>query len=211
MLTATMDMFNVINNPFVESKKRFISCLNNVDLPLTYDMWLSLDDQYKAVALFVNFFDEITLAYYKAQSLYSEDEDNISIVLQYLEKNVDLIKENPKKYNEKYIYRVAYNCMYCQCRDIKRDRLRFENTVSNITCKGEEEYDAFDFIGDDNDAISEMESNKFWDIIDNLTEDERRIVEHLLDGKRLTKDLKERYDDILEGIQYKLSDYRLNY
>lgn len=99
-------------NQFIETKNMFENAIG-VKYPLTYEGWLAVRDELKAAALYVQFFDEITLAWSKAKSNFTSDEDGVSTVMQYLIKNVPIVMNEPKKYNPKYIYRVAYNCMGC--------------------------------------------------------------------------------------------------
>ena len=140
---------NNIQSPLFETMKLFRSATNLVvNEPLTFDEWVALPDEQKSAALYVMFFNQITLAYYKSRSFYSPEEDNVSIVCQYLEKNVPIIKNNPRRYTPRYIYQVAYNCMFCQSRGIKRDLQRYETEISNKVITDTDEYDLFDEISE---------------------------------------------------------------
>ena len=77
----------VCKSPFYQTRDMFKEFIG-VDTPLAYSTWMELDPDKKAAALFVNFFDQITLAWYKAKSFYAVDEDGVSTCLQYLQKNV---------------------------------------------------------------------------------------------------------------------------
>ena len=106
-------------NQFIETRKLFENVIG-VKYPLTYEVWLVVRDNLKAAALYVKFFDQITLAWRKTKKPFMEEETAISTLMQYLMKNVDIIKENPKRYTPNYIYRVAFNAFYPLGR-IKRD------------------------------------------------------------------------------------------
>lgn len=56
--------------------------------PLSYSEWVQLPDEYKAGALFVQFYEQITLAYLKTKTDAAIEEECVSEVLAYLTKNV---------------------------------------------------------------------------------------------------------------------------
>lgn len=76
--------------------------------------WVMLDKEYRAPALYVTFYDEVTLAYSKIHNMYPfvEEELAISTLMQYLMKNVPMMMDHPKRFSGAYAYKVAYNCMY---------------------------------------------------------------------------------------------------
>ena len=107
-----------MNNEFTETKKLFQTVLNYDNTkPLTYDRWLAIPDDQKSAVLYLAFYEQITLAWEKTKSFYTPTSDGVSIVLQYLEKNVSIIQKHPERFTSSYIYRVAYNCLYCECHD----------------------------------------------------------------------------------------------
>lgn len=116
---------------------------------LTYRQWMRLDDKYKAAVLYCQFFDEITLAWYKVNTEWSNQCDGVSIINQYLIKNVDKIKEDRKKFDPRYIYKVAYNCLYCLCIDPSKNKERFETETSETFSNGDDECSWFDIVGSD--------------------------------------------------------------
>ena len=178
-----------------------------VNEPLTYSEWLTLPDSIKSAALYVMFFDQITLAHYKSRSFYSLEEDNVSIVCQYLEKNVPIIIQNPRRYSPKYIYQIAYNCMYCQSRDIKRDLLRYENEVGNITIKDDTEYDMFDFISDSRTIDGMISNEDFWTIVEKRDDTALSVVENILNGTRLPAGVKAKKAAIIEELRKDLIQF----
>ena len=70
------------------------------DKPLTFDEWNELPFGSKAAALFVQFFDQISLAWFKTKSFYTPEEDGISEVMQYLMKNVPIIEQDPARFTQ---------------------------------------------------------------------------------------------------------------
>lgn len=154
--------------PFYATKAMFRDYLNYTK-PLSYDEWMHVSDDDKAAVLYVQFFDQIVLAWYKVKSFYTPDEDGVSTMLQYLIKNVPVIAENPSRFTPSYIYRVASNCLYCICHDIKRDRERFDNETSNIQQTGVDGIvDLFDTVCDRESITSALTREAFWEAIASL-------------------------------------------
>lgn len=56
--------------------------------PLSYEEWIQLPDEYKAGAIYVQFFDQICLAYSKVKTNAAIEEECVSEVLAYIMKNV---------------------------------------------------------------------------------------------------------------------------
>ena len=176
---------------------------------LSYEEWAAVPDSHKSAALYVTFFDQITLAWNKVKSFYTEEEDGVSCMMQYLEKNVPIIKENPSRYSPKYIYRVAYNCLYCICHDIKRDRLRWEMETSNIVCYDGEELDLFDTITDTTieKAIKTSIRDNFWELVESLDDDSMKLVDSMLDPTKQCKLDEESKSSILANLQKMFAKY----
>ena len=77
-----------------------------------YEGWIHLPDDLKVAGLYVRFFSQIKLAWAKSARPYIEEELAVSTLIQYLMKNVDLIKWQRKRYCEAYIYSVAFNALF---------------------------------------------------------------------------------------------------
>lgn len=176
-----------MTNAFAETRKQFIMG-TRYSRPLSYEEWMMIPEEHKAAVLFVQFYDEITLAWYKTKSFFVVEEDGVSTTLQYLIKNVPIIENDPKRFKSSYIYRVAYNCLYCISHDIKRDIERWEKEVSNIVCYGEDQLDLFDTISASNcNAQEELDKEEFWALIENMGVKTQKVVNHLLNGESLNK------------------------
>ena len=100
-----------MSREFYEARRLFINHINYTR-PYSYEEWIALPEDHKCVALYIQYFDQIILAWYKTKSFYASEEEGVETVLQYLNKNVPILEANEKKFNERYIYRVAYNCLY---------------------------------------------------------------------------------------------------
>lgn len=205
---------NHVQSPFYETRTMFRAAIGYIE-PLSYDDWMSLKDDHKAAALYVQFFSQITLAWNKCKSFYAIDEDGVSTVLQYLQKNVPIIKNDESRFSARYIYRVAYNCLYCICHDIKRDRERFEKETSNIQEGPDGEFNLFDILGYDEDMTGKMMnasmSYHLWSDVESLGDDVIRYVEYLLGREIPGKKIMSKEEEILEELKQVLAKYRRYY
>lgn len=176
------------NNQFRETRNLYSNFLQYTK-PLSYVEWVSIPDDHKAAALFVQYFSQIELAWYKAKSFFTSEEDGVYTMMQYLMKNVDIIKKDSKRYTPSYIYRVAYNCLYCICHDPIIERIRYETTVSNIvTTNNQDEVDLFDTtISVHSDVEIQYEKKQLWETIDKLDPKSKKVVSNILSGSPLTK------------------------
>lgn len=180
-----------MSSAFNETKKLFTNYIG-YNRPLSYSEWLAVADDSKAAVLFVQFYEQITLAWFKSKSFFVLEEDGVETVLQYLVKNVPIIAEDGKKFTPSYIYRVAYNCLYCISHDIQRDIERYEREISNIVGYEDEELDLFDTVVDNtydsSDSYNDQLTRKrFWEIIDNMGPETEKVIYHLLNGDTLGK------------------------
>lgn len=175
---------------FYDTKLFFQTSVTKVN---NYEEWMSVPDSQKAACLYVTFFNQIQMAWNRTKSFYTPEEDGVSCELQYLEKNVQLIKENSKKFDPRYIYRISFNALYCICHDIIKDRQRWEIETSNIVGSGSDEINLFDdYVGgvsQDNDL--EMIRDRMWAVIESLGEEGLRVVDSLINNDTLRRSSKQ--------------------
>ena len=181
-----------MNNEFIETRKLFQTVFQyDRTKPLSFDQWLKIPDDQKSAVLYLQFYDQITLAWDKTKSFYTLTADGVSTVLQYLEKNVPIIKANPKKFNERYIYRVAYNCLYCICHDLIYPRRAYEHEVPEQLVShndSENVFSYYDLESDECDTVDSQIAEKsadkqleiFWNAIEQ-DEDITVVIEKFLD------------------------------
>ena len=207
---------------FFDTRSRFIEYTDYTE-PLTFEEWKAKPDDLKAGLLFVQFYNEITLAWDKADSRdFGDDAEGVTTILQYLQKQVShiqyyhkdditkkagiefrrnnpndyisvihhYIEENPNKFSPEYIYKVAYNCLYCVAgHDRKRDKDKMDNEISNITNVDGEEGDLYDTIvdwsGSPESITLGLEFEKqFWDIIESEGDSAKRVMRYLLSNQK---------------------------
>lgn len=170
---------------FTETRDRFIEATGDI-YPLSYNEWMILPTDFKAAALYVNFFEQITLAWEKAKADFVPDSQGVSTVLQYLMENVPIIMKDAKKFTPNYIYRVAYNCMGC-LRRIKRDIEEYDNTTDRYVLMNDREVDLFDMLVSNVDIFEDIfttcRNNKLWSLIDNLDDKLKKHITYLIELK----------------------------
>lgn len=181
-------MNNSIQGAFGETRKLFATYVGNLKgdgSSLSYEQWMEYPTDLKAAALFVNFYDTITLAHYKAKSFFVEEESAVETELQYLMKNVPLIEKDSRKFTGAYIYRVSYNCLYCISHDIKREIERWEREISNVVGYDGDELDLFDIVQSNIlDGESDLSSRSFWKIIEQMGPETMKVVNWLLNEEQ---------------------------
>lgn len=202
---------------FYETRNLFIQ-YTSFCKDLTYDQWKAAPQEKKSALLFVQFYDQICQAWHKANAFdFIPGEDGVSVVCQYLEKNVPIIDEQPSRFKPSYIYKVAYNCMYCICHDLKSVKDRWDNETSAYTeCDGKE-LCLFDAVVDRSSAADEsyerlLFQQKFWAAISEAGLEAEKVVNYLLSGdeadlKKVSKRSKSyREDDPLAEVSVMLDD-----
>lgn len=182
-----------LGTQFHQTKVRF-SEFSGYTRPLTYEEWMMAPDDCKAAILYVQFYDQITLAWMKTKRDYTDINDGVSEVLQYLNKNVEKIKNDGKRFTPNYIYRVAYNCLSCLSWDdpaLNRRCRVYQNETSNIVGYGEDELDLFNTIVDDEDERESKfdldgrreylrKATQLWDIVEEMGTKAKIVVAKLL-------------------------------
>lgn len=172
--------FYTVPSCFYETYKLFRSQLGS-DGNISFKRWRRMPDDLKGAALYVQFYNEVTLAWSKTRSKWAVEETSVEEVLQYLTKNVDKILEDPKRYNPRYVYRVCYNALFCVNVDKKGAYKFFENEIPESFEVGESgELSWFDLVGtsEDAEAISSFESLQGF--LESLEEKYQVYIEYML-------------------------------
>ena len=200
---------STVRTPFYETRNLFINYLGYTK-PLSYDEWNALPSEDKAAALYVQFFNEISWAWYKQDTFlrYSTDEDGVSTVLQYLQKNVAILEKHPERFTPAYIYRVSYNCLNCICL-IKRNMERAEKEMRSVVEGPDGPMDLFDFLEAvcESSPLSEDERVDFWNIV-GQDETTLKVVDELIGEHEVHKRISaEKRASIIEELKSKLSKF----
>lgn len=200
--------------PFRATRNMFASYLDN-KLNYSYDEWMQLPEENQVAALYVCFYPQIILAWNKVHSLIGEEEEGVETIIQYLDKNVPILHEHPERYNRRYIYRVAYNCLYCICHDRKIDKDRWALEMSNIQKdRIDGFFDFFDIVGapsDQTDYLELSERDEFWKAIESVSEDALDIACKLINNESLgrSKAAKDHAQEVIEQMKETLTEFAL--
>lgn len=196
---------------FYDTRKLYIELTGYTDT-LSFEEWMNNPDDLKAALLFVQFYNQIVLAWDKANTLdFIESEEGVTTMLQYLQKNVSIIKNAPARFTPAYIYKVAYNCLYCICHDRKCDKDRLNNETSSVVCYDGKELSLFDTMSDPKgDAAQSSEAaefeKEFWRVIEDAGMPAEKVMRYLLsnnsaDLKALNCRCKRYKEDPLRDIE----------
>lgn len=192
------------DNQFQVTKTRFMESLSFIkSFPITYEFWMTLDDEFKAAALYLNFYPQIILAWQNETDYFLDEEDVLSIMMQYLVKNVDKIKDDRKRWSRGYIYTCMKNAVI-GIRRIKKNRDFSDNTQSNIFMLEDGEHDLYDVIEDEKDCFRDA---RFWRIIENLDDDMKAYVSHLIYGTKFTAAEKRKLGDGIGRLKILFADF----
>lgn len=166
---------------FRDTRNLYLEAIpSDFEFPLTYEAWLNADDEYKAVLLFVNFFNEIELAWYKQRFSYVQEVEAVETVVEYLIKNVDKIRNDPERFTPNYIYTVASNCIYCLHEpQVAINREKYE--VCNEVTVGDDTVNLFDLAPsvDDSPEVKQVKE-AIWAVIHKLGPKAEKVVNNLL-------------------------------
>lgn len=189
--------------------KDFFATLIVQKFPMDHEQWCSIPEDKQAAALFVNFFHEIEMAWNRCRNIYTDEEDAVHVLITSLMHNTPIIRDNPKRYSEAYIYRVAYNAILGLTRNYKKAKARLDNTICSTVfdCDNEgSDVNGFDTLSDKN-AVNDPESeframqSEIWDVIANLDEDQTALVDNILSGTKLTDAQKTRRRTLLKQLR----------
>lgn len=199
-----------MSKQFYETRSLFRSYINYTS-PYSFDQWNSLPEDHKAAALYVQYFDQIILAWFKAKLPTATDEEGVETVCQYLLKNVPIIEKYPKRFTPAYIYKVAYNCIACINYGQKSfDKLKLE--MSDVVDMGDGTLGSlFDHIDDTKSKIDiedKYDRARFWALIES-DEDVKTVVDNILNSKKFPRNFKEdRKEEALKKLREVLSEYK---
>lgn len=203
-------------NQFYETRRIFASSVPE-HVPQSYESWITVPDDYKAAVLYVDFFDQITMAWYRLKTPAAVEEECVSEVLLYLQKNVEKIAQDKKRFTPAYIYRICYNCIYCKSVDPYSGQTAknswHNNTCSNLVSVGDDVLDLFDTVPSEisvaNGVEAEEGSSVFNTLISEQTDPETKIIlAEILDNKRRSKKVSdERRTQILLNLRETFSSF----
>ena len=204
------------NYQFIQTRKMFSDYLTGYPKTLTFEEWNQAPEEDKVALLFVNFYNEITLAWYNAVTskniVYLSQEDGISTALQHLMKNVSKISNDSKRYSSQYIYTVVYNSFWGIWRTRTAEQVRSACESSNEYVDGDITVDLFDLVPSEDDDIETQQTKEaVWDIIRHMGPKAEKVVNHLINPTdtlhKLSTKSTERDSDRLADVSVSKSEY----
>ena len=171
--------------------------------PISYQEWVNVRDDYKAAWLYVQFFDQISLAWYKVSlnNRYADEDNGVSEMLSYCVKNVTKILEDGRRFTPNYMYRVAYNCLYCIAIDRVGFKMTYETCVSQYVNSGDgDELNIFDTVAVDESPLEEITREEIWEIIRNQSVEMQQVIEDAINGRHLNKANKAKLQKLFAGF-----------
>lgn len=195
---------------FFDTLVMFKKYLDN-PAPYSYEQWRLFPEEQKTAALYVNFYNEIILAYRKNCSKYATEEDCVSRLCQYLNRNVPHIIREPNRYNEAYIYTVATNSINTlthSTRVSKHTKFFYDNVFTEgYSTPDDRALNIFDILPDENnDVWLRLFASKIPELEKQLTPQEYRVAEYIMYERRLPKRLARKYEPILASIRVKFNE-----
>ena len=221
-------MSSANNSQFIQTRKMFRSYLSGYPKNLTFEEWNKADDDDKAALLYVNFYQEVTLAWYNSVVakgvIYISQEDGVSTVLQYLMKNVSKISEDPERYSAEYVYTVCKNCLLklWQTRTTEMHRCNVEvshefqveaaGTVLGKNFKEGGTVDYWDLTpSEDDDLETQLLKESIWNIIRHMGPKAEKVVNHLINPsdtlRKVSTKSSERDIDRLADVSVSQAEY----
>lgn len=185
------------NSEFYATYKMFAEYLSYSG-PVIFNEWDMLDDDKKAAWLYVQYFDEVLLAWMKCNRPYVCEQEAVETLLQYLCKNVKVVHDNPNRFNERYIYRISFNSLYPLCRR-KCDIWGFKEIVP-LDCAEELMHNkSYEF-----DYLDYQTKIEFWNLV--YSDDEiAKLADNILNHKRGFRG--KRKQAVIEKSKNVLSEY----
>lgn len=193
---------------FSETKTLFKDFLNG-KTNYEYDEWKHLSADCKSAALYLNFYDTIMAALYRARQhkpIPGDDTDLVSVATEKCQRIVEVLDTQPEKYTKGYVSLVMYNA--------------FAVTLSQLVSSKQKRFDVFNVfsisetldllypesqVADEADgkagklveALSgfemqnaiyeELRKVQFEAVVDNQPKYVREIIEKLINGGKLGK------------------------
>jgi hypothetical protein len=197
--------WNFKNNQFAQTRQMF-SEYTGVSSPISYEDWVQQSEDMKAAILFVNFYEQITFAWFKTanEHLYEEYgvDEAVSICSKLCGASFKRIQSNtntksvmtPDTFKPSYIYRVmknAFDCLTYTKNITKFDYIpdceyapknRIDNRSQYFTDASGVEQDIFDITGEDYDPLEVIESERLKSLIEEAEdcEETQYIMDRLL-------------------------------
>jgi hypothetical protein len=176
---------------------------------LTFEEWNKLPKDAKATALFCRFYNAALAGYFEAEVCFVDEDEYMSLTMQYLMKNVEIIEKDPKRYKDGYIRIVVKNACW-NVRNTKRAQGRYLNdTPLETTDEDGHTMNVLDKAGLGCSDEDVYESDFFWELFENTDVCDSEIIQYLAEFGKLPNTVKRsERKTILLQLRVKLADTR---
>ena len=192
---------------FTDSKTMFREYLGKTSFD--YSEWDCLPAECKGVALYLNFYDTIMAALYRARQhrpIPGDDTELVSVAIDKCQRVVDILKEHPEKYTKGYMSVIMYNAFADALSQLVSSKqkqfdvfnvVRFSETYDTLQ-GGTSESDYSDggdlnvafcieMLTEQSDIHNELRRMKFEAILDGQPEYVQEVVTRIINGGKLCK------------------------
>lgn len=194
---------------FREAYIRFYNSLGIEKYPITFQTWSNLSEDLRGIALYVNFYEQVTLAWYKAKQAYrvNHDEcDGVSNLLHRLQKVSEKVIMNEKMFTKSYIYTCCYRSLSSVTRALRNRTLEFNNLMCDSYNKTvNTDYGDIELIDmiEGESFETQYLSYLFDETYANETDEVKEVIDYAMQKSKvpkrlLTDDIKQHLLDIFE-------------
>lgn len=203
------------SSQFRATKKMLLSStFSKTQFPMDYATWNALDTDYKAVALFVNYYRTITVAWSQFINPVITTDDAVAAVLDKLHKIVPIMSEytgngtGEEIYTSGYIYTVCWRAIMDKSKG-KGVNERYHKEVSNEVSDWDldDVIDLFDIVAYENEPMEVVHAREaLWTIIEGMGPKALKVADHLINGSSLHKSHKGD-GDLLADVSVSADEY----
>lgn len=189
-----------VSNQFKQTRDMFASATGMTE-SISYEEWATLPTDLKAAALFVNFYDQITLAWYKTKGEHTYEEDGVDEAMHICSKLCGLsTKQNDvmkaacgcaitaATFKPAYMFNAIRNAFSSLNYERKSTRSQYQHPDDEITVQGQyfvgstgDEEDIFACFSNGETMQEGFERKEFWAVIENLDIKAQDAIEKLMD------------------------------
>jgi len=189
-------------NQFARTRRDF-SEYTGISSPISYEEWSQQSEDMKAALLFVNFYEQITFAWYKSSTEYVYEEDGVDEAiniccklcgtsLKRLQKDTKSESSmTPDTFQPRYMYRVMKNAFDCLVYTKNGTKTEYhpddkKNPENNRRVQSQYfvdssgvEQDMLATINGSKDLLETIENERLWSVMQ--SEDDNEDVQYIID------------------------------
>ena len=193
---------------FEEAYKRYREYIGISKYPISYKDWKNLPRDQQAIALYVNYYSLVTLAWNKALQRHKNNRDEstaVSYLSDRLDRVVPLILVDENKFSAAYMYTTFLTTLCCVTRALRNHTVAFHTfnvTTNFIDSNTSNTVDWYEYISKSDianiDFVENMDQiilkEMLWKELDSEDDKFKKIANNLMGGtsKQMPKSLDEK-------------------